>query len=371
MKHIYRVSAAALALLPLSTLEGFSFAQTNWIGLAAFVFLLALFIFYCDRIVPIFRSPGTLWRFCWGILCGLLAGYLLHQFFLSWDIEGKVFALLSYLFPLLLFAYSAITMPQFLAPFGALSQEEELGTDFHSRKHNRQREKLLDTSVIIDGRIMDIAETKFMEGPFVVPNYVLREIQLISDSSDSLKRERGRRGLDMLNKLQDRDDIEVRISYKDYTDIREVDAKLIRMARESNAFLVTNDFNLNKVAKLQNVEVLNLNHLATALKPIVIPGEQIPIEILREGKDENQGIGYMEDGTMVVVENGGPYLGKKVKVSVTSVIQTAAGKMIFTQAQHTIDRDNQHGDSLGENGVQIVRRGGSRSGRSSRSRSRR
>ncbi len=198
------------------------------------------------------------------------------------------------------------------------------------------RPKLLDTSVIIDGRIMDIAETKFVEGPFIVPNYVLREIQLISDSPDAIKRNRGRRGLDMLNKLQERKDIEVKISYKDYTDIREVDAKLVRMAREIDAFLITNDFNLNKVAVLQDVEVLNLNTLTTALKPVVLHGEHIPIDILCEGKDENQGIGYMEDGTMVVVENGGHLINKKVEVIVTSVIQTAGGKMIFTKAGNVI-----------------------------------
>ncbi|RME92207.1 MAG: TRAM domain-containing protein, partial [Candidatus Hydrogenedentota bacterium] len=191
--------------------------------------------------------------------------------------------------------------------------------------------KILDTSIIIDGRIIDIAQTGFIEGPMIVPNFVLREIQLISDSEDPIKRNRGRRGLDMLNELQKRDDLTVKIVYTDYTDTREVDAKLVKLAREMGGKLLTNDFNLNKVAKLQDVQVLNINQLANALKPVVLPGEQMDLQIVKEGKDENQGIGYLEDGTMVVVENGGKLVGKKVKVEVTSVLQTNAGKMIFTK----------------------------------------
>ncbi|MCB1141645.1 MAG: TRAM domain-containing protein [Leptospiraceae bacterium] len=194
------------------------------------------------------------------------------------------------------------------------------------------RDKILDTSVVIDGRILDIADTHFIDGPLILPNFVLREIQLISDSSDPIKRARGRRGLDMLNKLQRKGSIEVKITYADYTDTREVDAKLIKLARDTGGKLVTNDFNLNKVAELQGVKVLNLNNLANALKPVVLPGEELTIQVIKEGKDENQGIGYLEDGTMVVIENGGHLVGKDVKVSVTSIIQTAAGKMIFTKA---------------------------------------
>lgn len=191
--------------------------------------------------------------------------------------------------------------------------------------------KILDTSIIIDGRIIDIAATGFLEPPFLVPNFVLREIQLISDSPDAIKRNRGRRGLDMLNQLQKRSDLEVKISYKDYTETREVDQKLIRLAKETGGYLVTNDFNLNKVAELQGVRVLNMNNLANALKPVVLPGEELELQVVKEGKDENQGIAYLEDGTMVVVEGGGKLIGKKVKINVTSVIQTNAGKMVFTK----------------------------------------
>lgn len=203
---------------------------------------------------------------------------------------------------------------------------------FTAEKKEDVRDKILDTSVIIDGRILDIAETHFIDGPLILPNFVLREIQLISDSSDPIKRARGRRGLDMLNKLQRKGSIEVKITYQDYTDTREVDAKLIKLARDTGGKVVTNDFNLNKVAELQGVKVLNLNNLANALKPVVLPGEEFGIQVIKEGKDENQGIGYLEDGTMVVIENGGHLVGKEVKVSVTSIIQTAAGKMIFTKA---------------------------------------
>ena len=191
--------------------------------------------------------------------------------------------------------------------------------------------KILDTSIVIDGRIIDLASTGFVEGPFIIPNFVLRELQLISDSPDPIKRNRGRRGLDMLNNLQKRENLEVQISYKDYTETREVDAKLMRLAKDLTGKLITNDFNLNKVAELQGIEVLNINNLANALKPVVLPGEEMELQVVKEGKDDNQGIGYLDDGTMVVIENGGKLMGKKVKVSVTSIIQTNAGKMIFTK----------------------------------------
>ncbi|MBN8222562.1 MAG: TRAM domain-containing protein [Spirochaetes bacterium] len=208
---------------------------------------------------------------------------------------------------------------------------EKMGDDGKPAVTIESKTKILDTSIIIDGRIIDIAATGFLEPPFLVPNFVLREIQLISDSPDAIKRNRGRRGLDMLNQLQKRSDLEVKISYKDYTETREVDQKLIRLAKETGGYLVTNDFNLNKVAELQGIRVLNMNNLANALKPVVLPGEELELQVVKEGKDENQGIAYLEDGTMVVVEGGGKLIGKKVKINVTSVIQTNAGKMVFTK----------------------------------------
>ncbi|GIX41425.1 MAG: hypothetical protein KatS3mg129_1158 [Leptospiraceae bacterium] len=209
------------------------------------------------------------------------------------------------------------------------------------KEEPKATEKILDSSVIIDGRILKIAKTNFIEGSFIIPNFVLREIQLISDSADPIKRNRGRRGLDMLNELQQLNNIKVKISYIDYPDIRDVDSKLVQLARDIGGKLITNDFNLEKVAEVQGVQVLNLNALTEALRPIVLPGEELKIQVVKEGKDENQGIGYLDDGTMVVIEDGRELIGKLVKVTVTSIIQTAAGKMIFTKAIGPVSEEEQ------------------------------
>jgi uncharacterized protein YacL len=189
--------------------------------------------------------------------------------------------------------------------------------------------KILDTSVIIDGRIADICETGFLEGVLVAPQFVLRELQQVADSSDSLKRNRGRRGLDILQKIQKASNVHVQIVETDFPEVREVDMKLIELARRMGGKIVTNDFNLNKVAQLRGVAVLNINELANSLKPVVLPGELMRVFILKEGKEAGQGVGYLDDGTMVVVDQGRKALGKTIEVSVTSVLQTTAGKMIF------------------------------------------
>ena len=189
--------------------------------------------------------------------------------------------------------------------------------------------KVLDTSVIIDGRIADICETGFLEGTLVVPQFVLRELQQVADSSDSLKRNRGRRGLDILQKIQKMAHAQVQIVETDFPEVREVDLKLIELARRMSGKIVTNDFNLNKVAQLRGVPVLNINELANSLKPVVLPGEVMRVFIIKEGKEAGQGVGYLDDGTMVVVDQAKRALGKTIEVSVTSVLQTTAGKMIF------------------------------------------
>jgi len=191
--------------------------------------------------------------------------------------------------------------------------------------------KILDTSVIIDGRIADICDTGFLEGILVIPNFVLNELQMIADSADSIKRNRGRRGLDILNKMQKDQSIKVKISDMDFKDIQEVDSKLVQLAKVMKAKVITNDFNLNKVAEFHGVEVLNINELSNALKPIVLPGEEMKVLLIKEGKDSNQAIGYLDDGTMVVVENGRRRINEEVEVTVTSVLQTTAGRMIFTR----------------------------------------
>src|SRR5215210_5314217 len=193
----------------------------------------------------------------------------------------------------------------------------------------KKRYRILDTSVIIDGRIADICETGFLDGTLVIPQFVLKELQLVADSSDPLKRNRGRRGLDILQKIQKMSGMEVAISDIDFPDIREVDLKLIELARTLPAKIVTNDFNLNKVAQLRGVHVLNINELANSLKPVVLPGEFMRVFILKEGKEYNQGVAYLDDGTMVVVDNARKLIGKNADIAVTSVLQTTAGKMIF------------------------------------------
>jgi uncharacterized protein YacL len=191
-------------------------------------------------------------------------------------------------------------------------------------------QKLLDTSVIIDGRIADICDTGFMEGTFVIPQFILQELRHIADASDPLKRGRGRRGLDVLNRIQKQQNLAVKIIDQDYPKIQEVDAKLIALAKDLHAKIITNDFNLNKVAELQGISVLNINQLFNALKPVVLPGEVMNVKILKEGKEPGQGVAYLYDGTMVVVDNARRHMGKTVDVSVTSVLQTTAGRMIFT-----------------------------------------
>lgn len=195
------------------------------------------------------------------------------------------------------------------------------------------RPKLLDTSVIIDGRIADICDTGIIEGEVIVPSFVLRELQHIADSSDGLKRNRGRRGLDILKEMQDKKSVHITVVSTDYKEVDEVDAKLILLAAELGGVVVTNDYNLNKVAAVRNVPVLNINELANALKPIALPGEEMSVFVVKEGKEAGQGIGYMDDGTMIVIDNGRRLVGETVNVSVTSVLQTSAGRMIFAKVR--------------------------------------
>ena len=191
--------------------------------------------------------------------------------------------------------------------------------------------KLLDTSIIIDGRIKELCNTGFIEGPLMVPLFVLNELQIISDSADSTKRNRGRRGLDILKEMQDANKVAIEVVEDDYDDLTEVDSKLMRLALDKQWKLMTNDFNLNKVARVQGIEVLNLNELANVLKPALIAGEWIRVQIMKEGKEVHQGVAYLDDGTMIVVEDGKPYVGQTVEVMVTSILQTSAGRMIFAR----------------------------------------
>src|SRR4051812_16153310 len=237
--------------------------------------------------------------------------------------NGRIVFLHSFI--LLVFPYLGIVMGarkgEWLEPQRLVSLFRDTGP--------QKRYRILDTSVIIDGRIADVCETGFLDGTLVIPQFVLKELQLVADSGDSLKRNRGRRGLDILQKIQKMSGVDVTISDIDFPEVREVDLKLIELGRTLQGKIVTNDFNLNKVAQLRGVEVLNINELANSLKPVVLPGEIMKVFILKEGKEYNQGVAYLDDGTMVVVDNARKMIGKTIDVVVTSVLQTTAGKMIF------------------------------------------
>ena len=228
-------------------------------------------------------------------------------------------------FILLVFPYLGIVMG---ARKGEWLEPQRLAGLFRDAGPQK-RYRILDTSVIIDGRIADICETGFLDGTLVIPQFVLKELQLVADSADSMKRNRGRRGLDILQKIQKMSGVDVMISDIDFPDVREVDLKLIELGRTLQGKIVTNDFNLNKVAQLRGVDVLNINELANALKPVVLPGEFMSVFILKEGKEYNQGVAYLDDGTMVVVDNARRMISKNIDIVVTSVLQTTAGKMIF------------------------------------------
>jgi uncharacterized protein YacL len=226
---------------------------------------------------------------------------------------------------------------------------QKLAKEFGSGKTDSQlpdsgsaTDKILDTSVIIDGRIADLCETGFLEGTFILPQFILQELQHIADSSDSMKRARGRRGLDILHRIQKMTDIDVRVVDQDFPQIRDVDSKIVALAKKRSAKLVTNDLNLNKVAELQGVRVLNINQLCNALKPVVLPGELLKVFILKEGKEAGQGVAYLDDGTMIVVDEARRYIGKNMDVIVTSVLQTTAGRMIFTRLKEETEREEVH-----------------------------
>jgi uncharacterized protein YacL len=221
-----------------------------------------------------------------------------------------------------------------------------LGGLFGGEQTSSQSFKILDTSVIIDGRIADIVETGFLDGTLVIPQFVLRELQLVADSADSLKRNRGRRGLDVLQRVQKMTQLNIQILEDDFPNVHEVDMKLIELAKVYNCKIVTNDFNLNKVAQLHGVEVLNINELANALKPVVLPGEIMRVFILKEGKEYNQGVAYLDDGTMVVVDNAKKMISRTIDIAVTSVLQTTAGKMIFGRFDERVHsvHDKSHSD---------------------------
>jgi uncharacterized protein YacL len=260
-----------------------------------------------------------------GSVLGIFGAYLFSLVIRNSVAAGHTQSFLQILI-MLLMAYVGLVVG---ANKGDLLNLAALGGVFGGEKQGKKSYKILDTSVIIDGRIADIAETGFLDGVLVIPQFVLRELQLVADSADSMKRNRGRRGLDILQRVQKMAHLTVQIVEEDFPQVREVDMKLIELAKVYDCKVITNDFNLNKVAQLHGVEVLNINELANSLKPIVLPGELMRVFILKEGKEYNQGVAYLDDGTMVVVDNARRMISKTIDISVTSVLQTTAGKMIF------------------------------------------
>ncbi|MEK5330730.1 PIN/TRAM domain-containing protein [Lysinibacillus sp. FSL W8-0992] len=286
----------------------------------------------------LFKVPvGDLLFGTLGLIVGLIVAYFLGFAINSVQIRGiteVIPIILSFVFGYLGFRVGFKKRDELLQLFTLRgSNSKKKAAEGIDAPEIRGSYKLLDTSVIIDGRIADISETGFIEGALVVPQFVLTELQHIADSSDTLKRTRGRRGLDILKKLQDERMTKVEITEEDFEDVQEVDLKLVRLAKKmgNDTQIVTNDFNLNKVCELHQVQVLNINDLANAVKPVVIPGEDMQVVVIKDGKEHNQGVAYLDDGTMIVVEGGRSYIGQAITVTVTSVLQTSAGRMIFAK----------------------------------------
>ena len=276
-----------------------------------------------------------------GLLFGLIIANLIGAAFNQVPIIGPYISIILSA----IFGYSGVRLmarrgPEMYMNYLKQWKRSEAGTKkgrgfnmfgSHKSTDSNATAKLLDTSVIIDGRIKELCATGFIDGPLVVPVFVLNELQIISDSADAMKRNRGRRGLDILKEMQDAKLVPIEIVEDDYDDLHEVDSKLMRLALEKQWKLMTNDFNLNKVARVQGIKVLNLNELANVLKPALIAGEWIRVQVMKEGKEIQQGVAYLDDGTMIVVEDGRPYVGQEVEVMVTSILQTSAGRMIFAR----------------------------------------
>ncbi len=304
--------------------------NTNWVVLFGGVLLAAIAVIVVDIFTPRKRIQ-TISAVFFGLIVGLILSNLVHS---AIEPTLSVFlpespiqlALNGILTVLICYACVSILLQtkddfRFIIPYVEFSKEVK-----------GARPLVLDTSVVIDGRIADVAETRVIDQPLIVPRFVLQELQGIADSSDKLRRNRGRRGLDILNKLQKSTGVEVKIhdgEIPELAGIREVDQRLVVLAKHLGGRVVTNDYNLNKIARLQGVEVINLNDLANALKPIVLPGEALMVKIIKRGEEPGQGVGYLDDGTMVVTEHGQQHLNETIRLTVTSVLQTSAGRMIF------------------------------------------
>ena len=329
-RGLFLLVAAVSGHFIFSGMPQFQGQQYLGVGIGLAVGLVAILLEFAVRKAPMRMLAGAIIGLAAGIVFASLVSLPIKGLPISEDILGVVRFLIY------------TVLGYFGLMFGA-----KKGSEFDLRRtintfkvsEDAGNTKLLDTSVIIDGRIADICETGFLEGQFLIPQFILHELQHIADSSDPLKRARGRRGLDILHRIQKISGLEVKVVEEDFPKIREVDAKLVALAKLKNAKVITNDFNLNKVAELQGVTVLNINELSNAVKPVVLPGEIMRVFVLKEGKEFGQGVGYLDDGTMIVVENGRKHIGKTVDVAVTSVLQTTAGRMIFTKLKEDSEKE--------------------------------
>ena len=305
---------------------GLHYLQSKEIFVLGYAFVGSIVTIFLEALF--FKKRGIFLYALVGMIAGFYAGRIVYSLLKEFcPSQFSCTPLEPYV--LLAFSYLGFFLPflsshkyggyLFNVPFGAETERKTVDI------------KILDTSVVIDGRIADIAEVGFLSGTIILPKFVLNEIQALADSKDPIKRSRARRGLDVLNKLKEIPSLELKITSKDFPEVKGVDAKLINLAKEMGAAIFTNDYNLNKIAKLDGIQVLNLNDLANAMKPVLLPGEEFELDVLKEGKENNQGVGYLSDGTMVVVSNGISYIGKKITVKVTSVLQTSAGRIIFTE----------------------------------------
>ena len=326
MMLLLRLTLIVVALVGGGFIFWESFGKPEFALLGGFLgILIALLMIYVEHKI----KKSSLKAVIGGVL-GLVVGLIIANLF--------AYALLFYFPERSLASFTTYTLINCLFGFLGLGIGMTKGEEYLPGKpgavkaqSTNEKYKILDTSAIIDGRIAEIFETGFVEGTLVIPQFVLQELVYIADSSDALRRNRGKRGLDILNKIQKQVDLEVKIVDQDFPKIKEVDAKLVALAQKMNGKIFTNDFNLNKVSELQGVQVLNVNQLATALRPVALPGELMSVYVQREGKEPGQGVAYLDDGTMVVVERGKKHLGKNINVTVTSVLQTTAGRMIFSE----------------------------------------
>ena len=314
-----------LFVIVLITLTGYffpPFSLNEYFGAGIGLALIVMIIYLETRIRK--TQFKVIWSSTIGTFAGIVLGWVLGSIYQSISEDATTTNFLRIFF-LVIMPYIGFLVGtrkyEWLEPGYLLKffREKSVGRSY----------KVVDTSVIIDGRIADICNTSFIEGVMIVPQFILKELQVIADSSDQVKRQRGRRGLEVLDHLQKSSQISVMISEMDFPEVKEVDSKLIELAKYMDAKIVTNDFNLNKIAQLQGIPVLNINELANALKPVVLPGETIRVFILKEGKEKDQGVAYLDDGTMVVVDNSRKLIGQNVDITVTSVLQTTVGKMIF------------------------------------------